>query len=198
MKPCLKVLMVAVVVVLGGCTPRMDANTANTAKGHEKCVQTSKGLVCNYDSEDQFASCRRINTEQMGPSGADAYCRCATDKNGVVVPSQNPAIPPTCYIAGSGSMSGGGMMGGYGATTVWPSRPIVVIPPNPTPPGVIAMENAGGGALVIPDSSGAQPSTPGGASRQDVEDLARSQAALQAAICRERPHDPVCCKSCKK
>jgi len=198
-------------LVISACAPMKSSNTANTANGHTKCVQTSRGLECNADSEKQFDTCLQLNTQQMGLSGADAYCRCVTT-GGQVLPSQIPNIPPTCVSTNGAGMMGGGVMpgmmpgmmpGGYGMQMM-PGRyagypgSAVVMYPDPTPIGVIAMENAGFGGRTLPlPSSGAQPAS-SGPTQQDLDDLARSQAAQQAAICRARPQDPICCTSCKK
>ncbi|MBI5654335.1 hypothetical protein HZC53_01615 [Candidatus Uhrbacteria bacterium] len=203
MKICLKVLMVAMVAVLGGCTPRMNSKTANTAAGHGNCTETAQGLNCSYDSKEEYKSCVRFLTEQMGPAGADAYCTCKT-QGGTVVPSQNPAVPPTCYIANSGAVGGGGVMGGYGATSMMPQRyanypgSSIVMVPDPTPQGVVNMENAGGGGRFVPAPGGSQPASSGGASQQDVKDSIRSQIAIQAAHCKHFPADCICNNSCKK
>lgn len=198
-----KLVAVTVMLVLGACTPIKSSRTAANANGHGNCTQTKYGEDCSSDSTKEFKECVRANTEQMTRTGADAYCRCATT-GGTVLPSQNPAIPPTCVPAGAAGMALAFMPGGgYGATTMpgryagYPGAAVVMLP-DPTPQGSIAMENAGfGGRTVAMPGSGAQPAS-SGPTQQDLDDLARSQAAQQAAICRARPQDPICCTSCKK
>ncbi|MFA5186150.1 MAG: hypothetical protein WC551_06695 [Patescibacteria group bacterium] len=203
-----KLVVGSAMLILGACAPMKSSQTAESAtRGHTNCVQTSRGLECNKDTVKAFDDCMRINTQTMGSTGAYALCACVAD-GGSIVPSQNAAIPPTCVPTNGAGMVGGGMMpgmmgGGYGMTMM-PGRyagypgSAVVMYPDPTPIGVIAMENAGFGGRTLPlPSSGAQPAS-SGPTQQDLDDLARSQAAQQAAICRARPQDPICCTSCKK
>jgi hypothetical protein len=197
-------------LVLGACAPMKSSNTAESAtRGHTNCVQTSRGTECNKDAVKAFDDCMRYNTDTMGSSGAYAYCDCITS-GGQSIASQNPLIPPTCVPTNGAGMVGGGMvpgmMGGYGATSVMPGRyagypgSAVVMLPDPTPQGVIAMENAGfgGRTVAVPGSNAGTQPAGSGPTQQDVDDLARSQAAQQAAFCRNFPRDPICCKSCSK
>lgn len=202
--------VVAVLVCLVGCTPMKNSKTADTARAHQTCTQTSHGEDCHLDSEKQFADCMRTNSPTMGSSGADAYCRCATDPDGVVVPSQYPAIPPTCYVAKTGAVTGGTVGGygmpGYGPATVMPGRfpgypgSAVIMMPDPTPVGVIAMESSGNGGhtVSVPGNAQPQPATSGSASQRDVDNLGRAVVAEHEAFCRRFPRDCVCRKDCKK
>jgi len=187
------VSMVCVAFAFLGCGVRKDSSTVNSANVHKNCVQTSQGLICNEDSEKQFASCMSNNAPTMGSSHADAYCRCVTT-GGIVVPSQHPQLPPTCVAAGGAAVGGaypGGMM--------MPGQRGAILLPDMTSPGAVAMENNSRGArvYVLPGSQ-----LPGGTSTPDAgadtADLARSQIEQQKAICRIKPDDPICCTSCGK
>lgn len=192
-------LVFVAVVMLVGCGVRKNSNTVNTANGHQNCTWTAQGWDCNRNSKQEFADCMsRVST--MGSAHADAYCRCVTD-GGTVVPSQNPAIPPTCVAPGASMATMPGAMPGYGGygygspgmvRTCLPGSPACApaIIPDQTPYGAVAMERSSGGAriYVVPGATSA--------SSEDVENLTRASKANRDAICRTNPKDPMCCPTC--
>ncbi|MDQ7815324.1 MAG: hypothetical protein RDU25_06010 [Patescibacteria group bacterium] len=179
------VVLVAMLAAMG-CMPKRNSTTVNTANGHSQCTQTAAGLDCTVDTEKQFRDCMAMHTPQMGNSYADSYCRNVTSGN--QLGGARPVVAPGA-MPGTGGvvMGGGGHFPGYPA-----SAPIFL--PDPTPIGVINTQNNASGGYMLPAPGGA-PAT-GSASDQDVRDLGRSAAAQQAAICRIKPDDPICCPAC--
>jgi len=180
----LVLVLVALVLVVTGCRTVSSTTEVNTPNGYSRTTTTRGPYNTTTDtvinSREQFDDCIMRNSPTMGPSGADVYCRGQTSGGGV--PGAVPGYGGYGYGYGSPGM----------VRTCLPGSPACApaIIPDSTPYGAVAMERSSGGALIY-----VTPAASGGASDQDVADLARATKAQHDAFCRANPKDPICCRS---
>jgi hypothetical protein len=177
-------VLFSAVLVVTGCRTVSTTTEVNTPNGYSRTTTTRGPYNTTTDtvinSREQFDECIKRNSPTMGSSGADVYCRGQTSGGGV------PGVMPGYGVLGYGYGSPGMVR------TCLPGSPACApaIIPDSTPYGAVAMERSSGGARIY-----VTPAASGGASEEDVADLARATKAQHDAICRARPNDPMCCKS---